>query len=96
MMSIMTPSNSVGLPASRMNYFGAGAKMLRAMMKEQNVESLEQLMQVARDLGVTIIACDMSQNIMGIRDDELLGDLEHGGVGMFLGSALTSRATIFI
>jgi peroxiredoxin family protein len=96
MMAVMTPGSSEGLPVSRMNFFGMGAKMLRAMMKERNVESLEQLMDLARDMGVNIIACDMSQGVMGIQDRELLDDLEHGGVGTFLGSALRSRATLFI
>jgi peroxiredoxin family protein len=96
MMAVMTPGSSESLPASRMNFFGAGAKMLRVMMKQRNVESLEQLMRLARELGVNIIACDMSQGVMGIKDEELLDDLEHGGVGTFLGSALRSRATLFI
>ncbi|MGH2570075.1 MAG: DsrE/DsrF/DrsH-like family protein [bacterium] len=96
MMAVMTPGSSAALPASRMNFFGAGAKMLRMMMKERNVESLEQLMDLARELGVTIIACDMSQGVMGIRDEELLDELEHGGVGTFLGSALRARVTLFI
>jgi len=96
MMALMTPGSSKGLPASRMNFLGAGPVMLRAMMKEKNVESLEQLMDLARELGVTIIACDMAQGVMGIRDSELMPDLEHGGVGTFLASALRSRATLFI
>jgi peroxiredoxin family protein len=96
MMSVMTPSGSSGLPVSRMNYFGAGSRMLRAMMQQQNIESLEGLMQLARDLGVTVIACDMSQNVMGIRDDELVKGVEHGGVATFLGSALRARASLFI
>jgi peroxiredoxin family protein len=33
---------------------------------------------------------------MGIRDDELHAGLQHGGVGTFLGSALRSRAALFI
>jgi peroxiredoxin family protein len=96
MMSLMTPGGSESLPVSRMNYFGVGARMLRAMMKQQQVESPEALMALARDLGVVITACDMSQNVMGIRDTELMDDVEHGGVGTFLGSALRSRAALFI
>jgi peroxiredoxin family protein len=96
MMGVMAPGSSKNLPASRMNYFGIGAKMLRAMMKQENVQSLEEMMQLARDLGVTFIACDMSQNVMGIRDEELIDDIEHGGVGTFLGSALTAKSSLFI
>lgn len=96
MMSLMTPGSSESLPVSRMNYFGAGSKMLREMMKEQRVESLESLMTLARELDVNIIACDMSQSVMGIRDAELMDGVDHGGVGTFLGSALRSRVALFI
>lgn len=96
MMSVMTPGSSQTLPISRMNYFGVGSRMLRAMMKQQNVESLEALMDLARELGVTITACDMSQSVMGIRDTELMDGVDHGGVGTFLGSALRSKAALFI
>lgn len=96
MMGLMTPGSSEHLPMSRMNYFGVGAKMMRTMMQQRNVESLEDLMQLARDLDVTIISCDMSQGVMGITDAELQDGLEHGGVGTFLGSALTAKASLFI
>jgi peroxiredoxin family protein len=96
MMSVMTPGSSAALPVSRMNYFGVGSRMLRAMMKQQNVESLEGLMNLARELGVNVIACDMSQSVMGIRDAELPDGVDHGGVGTFLASALRSRVAMFI
>lgn len=96
MMTLMTPSRSTRLPVSRMNYFGAGAMMLRSMMKQRNVSSLEELIALARELGVSITVCDMSQDVMGIRDSELIDGLAHGGVATFLGSALRSRAALFI
>jgi peroxiredoxin family protein len=96
MMALMSPSGSQSLPVSKMNFFGVGAKMLRTMMREKNVSSLEDLMQMARDLGVRIVACEMSRDVMGIKDEELIGELEYGGVASFLGDALKSRATLFI
>ncbi|MCI2430130.1 DsrE/DsrF/DrsH-like family protein [Candidatus Acetothermia bacterium] len=96
MMALMSPSGSRSLPVSKMNFFGVGAKMLRTMMREKNVSSLEDLMQMARDLGVRIVACEMSRDVMGIKDEELIGGLECGGVASFLADALKSRATLFI
>lgn len=96
LMALMSPSSSQSLPVSKMNFFGIGAKMLRAMMREKNVSSLEGLMQMARDLGVRIVACEMSRDVMGIKDDELISGLEFGGVASFLGDALKSKATLFI
>src|SRR6266571_5965536 len=52
MMAVMSPGSSKSLPVSTMNYFGVGAKMLRSMMKEKNVNSLEEMISLARELGV--------------------------------------------
>ena len=95
-MAMMSPSSSLELPVSKMNYFGVGAKMLRTMMKEKNVSSLEDMIALARELGVRTIACEMSRDVMGIKDSELVGGLEHGGVASFLADSLKSRTSLFI
>jgi len=96
MMTLMSPGSSRSLPVSKMNYFGVGAKMLRSMMKEKNVSSLEDMISLARDLGVRMIVCEMSRDVMGIKDSELMGGLECGGVATFLGDSLKSRTSLFI
>jgi len=96
MMTLMSPGSSASLPVSKMNYFGAGAKMLRAMMKQKNVSSLEEMISLARELGVRMIACEMSRDLMGIKDSELVSGLESGGVASFLADALKSRTSLFI
>ncbi|MCE9584060.1 MAG: DsrE/DsrF/DrsH-like family protein [Planctomycetes bacterium] len=96
MMAFMAPGSSRKLPVSQMNYFGIGAKMLRGMMKNNNVASLEDLMALGKELGIRMIACTMSRDVMGIRDAELFEGMDAGGVGAFLGDALRSRVTLFI
>ena len=96
MMTLMSPGSSDHLPVSKMNYFGAGAKMLRSMMKEKNVSSLEEMISLTRELGVRMIACEMSRDVMGIKESELVGGLECGGVATFLADALKSRTSLFI
>lgn len=96
MMAVMSPGSSKGLPVSKMNYFGVGAKMLRSMMKDKNVSSLEDLIALAREMGVRMIACEMSRDVLGIKESELAAGLECGGVATFLGDALKSRASLFI
>ncbi len=95
-MSLMSPASSLDLPVSKMNYFGVGAKMLRSMMKEKNVSSLEDLIALASELGVRTIACEMSRDVMGIKDSELIAGLECGGVASFLADSLKSRTSLFI
>ena len=96
MMAVMSPGSSEGLPVSKMNYFGVGAKMLRSMMKQKNVASLEDMISLARELGVRMIACEMSRDVMGIQESELVGGLECGGVATFLADSLQSRTALFI
>ena len=96
MMALMSPGSSQSLPVSKMNYFGVGAKMLRSMMKEKNVSSLEEMIALARELGVRMIACEMSRDVMGIKESELVVGLECGGVASFLADSLKSRTSLFI
>jgi peroxiredoxin family protein len=96
MMALMSPGSSKSLPVSTMNYFGVGAKMLRSMMKEKNVSSLEEMISLARELGVRMIACEMSRDLMGIQESELVAGLESGGVASFLADSLKSRTSLFI
>jgi peroxiredoxin family protein len=96
MMTVLSPGSSRSLPVSRMNYFGAGAKMFRSMMKKKRVSSLEEMIALARELGVRMIACEMSRDVLGIKESELVPDLEFGGVAAYLGDSLKSRTSLFI
>lgn len=96
MFAMMTPSSSKKLGVSRMNFFGVGAVMLRSMMKEKNIASLEELMDLAQDLGVKIVACTMSMDAMGVSKEELIDNLEYGGVATYMADASRSKVTLFI
>ncbi len=96
MFALMTPVGTQGLGVSKMNFFGIGAKMLRVMMKSKQVASLEELVQMAREMGVRIIACQMSMDVLGITKDELWDDIEVGGVAAFLADATKSKITLFL
>lgn len=92
----MTPAGIGGLPVSRLNFAGAGARMLRQMMKQKDVVSVEELFEVARESGVRLVACTMSMDVMGIQPDELVDGLELGGVATYLGDAADSKVTLFV
>lgn len=96
MMTLMSPSGPMDLPLSKMNYWGIGAKLMIGRMHEKNVSTLEDLIKLAQELGVTLIACEMTKELMNIHDEELISGLESGGVGAFLGEALYSRLTLFV
>lgn len=96
MFGMMMPRGTKKLGLSRMNMGGAGAKMIRAVMKSKGVSSLEELIQNAIDHGVRLVACQMSMDIMGIKQEELIDGIELGGVATFLGSGEQSNMSLFI
>lgn len=96
MFAVMTPSSSESLGTSKMNYFGMGAVMLRKMMKDKQIATLEELMALAREMDVKFIACTMSMDAMGVSQSELLDGLTYGGVATYMADAVSSRVTLFI
>ena len=96
LFTLMTPGSSEALGTSKMNFLGVGARMLRSMMDEQGIASLEDLMAMARELGVKQTACTMSMDAMGVTRDELVTGIEYGGVAAFLADASRSRVSLFI
>ncbi len=92
----MMPRGTEDLSLSRMNMMGMGTGMMKSIMKDKNVESLESLMENAVKSGVKLIACSMSMDIMGIKKEELIDGIKIGGVGTYLGDAQDSAVTLFI
>ena len=93
---LMMPRGTKKLGLSRMNMGGAGALMIRWIMKQNGISSLEELIDDAIRHGVRLVACQMSMDIMGIKQEELIDGIELGGVATMLGSAEKSDMTYFI
>ncbi len=79
-----------------MNMMGIGSKMMRFLMAKKGVDSLESLRQQAIDNGVEFIACQMSMDVMGISRDELLDNVNVGGVASYMERAENSNVNLFI
>ena len=65
-------------------------------MAKKGVDSLESLRQQAIDNGVEFIACQMSMDVMGISRDELLDNVNVGGVASYMERAENSNVNLFI
>lgn len=96
MFDIMLPSHTGKLPLSKMNMGGMGAKMIKGIMEKNNVDSLETMMENAIKMGVKIIACAMSMDLMGIKREELIDEIEVGGVATYLGKTEDAGLNLFI
>ncbi|MPM73331.1 Sulfur carrier protein DsrE2 [bioreactor metagenome] len=96
MFGAMMPKGSKKLKLSKMNMAGMGTAMMKKVMNDKNVDSLETLMQHGLKNGIRLVACTMSMDIMGITKDELIDGVEFAGVASYLGDAEESNVNLFI
>ena len=97
MFSTMLPSDVEHLNTiSKMDMHGLGAKMIRKVMHDKGVETPSKLLKSLIEGGAELIACQMSMDVMGIQQEELIDGVEIGGVAAFLGEADESGTTLFI
>lgn len=92
----MMPRGTSKLGLSKMNMAGMGPAMIRKIMKDKNVDSLESLIQSAQKSGVEFVACQMSMDLLGLRPEELIDGVKSGGVGYYLGNAEEAGLNLFI
>ncbi|MDR3543929.1 MAG: CoA-disulfide reductase [Desulfosporosinus sp.] len=96
MFGFMMPRGSKKLKLSKMNMMGLGGKMIKMIMKNKNISSLEDLIKSALDSGVEVVACSMTMDLMGLKQEELIDGVKIGGVGYYLGEAEESNVNLFI
>lgn len=96
MFGFMMPRGTKKLKLSKMNMGGLGTQMMKKVMKDKNVDSLEALMKQAMANGVKLVACTMSMDVMGITKEELIDGVELAGVATYLGDAEESNVNLFV
>ncbi len=92
----MMPRGPEQLALSHMNFAGAGPKLMKRAMRQQNVMALDELIKSAQEQGVKLVACTMSMDVMGLRREELIDGLEYAGVASYLGEADGANVNLFI
>ncbi len=98
MFHYMLPKGVNKVKLSKMNMGGMGTAMLRSLMKKKNVQSLEELINIAAELEVKIYICNMSMDLMGFKPEEMIDypGLEYAGVATYLSEAQESKIQLFI
>jgi peroxiredoxin family protein len=97
MLSVMNRGGPGRLKLSKLNMLGMGTWMMKKLMKESKMPSLEELIAMAKDLGVKMVPCTNTCGIMGLPVEAFSsGILEPAGAAYFLGLARESRIALFI
>lgn len=96
MFGRMMPRGADKLGLSRMNFGGVGPRMIKHVMKKHNALSLPQLIELAQEQGVRMVACTMTMDLLGLQEEELLDGIEYAGVAAYLGDAADAKVNLFI
>ncbi|HWQ30690.1 MAG TPA: DsrE/DsrF/DrsH-like family protein [Negativicutes bacterium] len=96
MFAAITPKGPEALPLSRMNMAGIGKKMLLEMMDDDRAPHLIDFLKGARKKGVKFYGCKLSMEIMGLKPEEMIPELEIIEAKDYLKDALESDMQLFI
>jgi len=96
MFGSMMANDASHLKLSKMNMMGMGSKMMKKRMLAKKVDSIEDMLETAMENGVEMIACQMSMDVMGVKEEELMDGVEIGGVATYLEEAEKSNVNLFI
>ncbi len=96
MFGKMMPRGANQLGLSNMNFAGMGPKLIKHVMKKHNALTLPQLIELAQEQGVKLVACTMTMDLLGLQKEELLDGIEYAGVAAYLGDAADAKVNLFI
>src|SRR3972149_7194706 len=69
MLNWMNRGGSKRLKLSRFNMMGMGTWMMKKLMKETNMPSVDEMIVMAKEMGVNMIACTTTCGVMGLPSD---------------------------
>jgi peroxiredoxin family protein len=97
MMSIMNRGGIDRIGPSQFNFWGLGRWMFKQMMKNHKITPLAELRKTALDLGVKLLPCQMSMEVMEIKQEDFIDGVQPAcGVATMLEISDRSKQTLFI
>jgi peroxiredoxin family protein len=97
MLNFINRGGTKRLTLSKFNMLGAGTWMMKELMKDIKHPTLDELIKMAHDMGVKMVACTTSCGVMGLPEDSFRTEVESlAGAAYFLEEARNSSTTLFI
>jgi len=91
-MPVPMPDIVTALPG--MTSFATG--MMKGMFKKKNVATISELIEVALEMDVNLIACQMTMDVFGYEEKDFIEGVQFGGAAAFLSEARKSHVTLFV
>lgn len=97
MLNMINRGGSNRLTLSKYNMMGMGTWMMKQLMKDVNMPSMDEFIKMAHQMGVKMYPCSTSCGIMGVPEDSFRPEVEEiAGAAFFLNEARESRISLFI
>ncbi|RDY70989.1 MULTISPECIES: DsrE/DsrF/DrsH-like family protein [Halobacillus] len=96
MFGKMMPRGADKMGISKMNFAGFGPKMIKDVMKKHNAMPLPDLIEMAQEQDINLVACTMTMDLLGLQKEELLDDIQYAGVAAYLADAEDGNVNLFI
>ncbi|MEH6996535.1 DsrE/DsrF/DrsH-like family protein [Neobacillus drentensis] len=96
MFGKMMPRSAEKMGLSKMNFAGFGPKLIKDVIKKHNAMTLPQLIEMAQEQDVKLVACTMTMDLLGLQEKELLENIEYSGVAAYLADAEEGNVNLFI
>lgn len=76
MLSLMNRGGTEHLKLSKMNFAGAGPAMMKKLARDHKVASPQELLEMAQEMGVRLVPCQMTMDLLGLTREDLISGLE--------------------
>ena len=96
MFGKMMPIGADKLGLSKMNFAGMGPKLIKQVINKHNALTLPQLVELAQEQDINLVACQMTLDLLGIDQTELLDGVQFAGVAAYLSEAENGHVNLFI
>ena len=74
--SLVNPPGLKRAKLSKLHFGGAGKKMMLKLAKEYKVAAPWELMEYAQDMGVKLMPCQMTMDLLGLKREDMIDGLE--------------------
>jgi peroxiredoxin family protein len=91
-MPVPMPDVLTGMPGMK----AVATGMMKSMFRKKGVATIKELLDVALELEVRLIACQMTMDVFGYEESDFIDGVEFGGAAAFLSDARKSHVTLFI
>lgn len=93
----LKPGGARRLPLSRFNFLGLGPVLMRRLMGEFKMPTVDEMLALARSLDVKIVACTITMGVMGLEESDLIEGVDSfAGVATYLNDARARTVNLFI